>query len=103
MDIVSLLNNKSVWSLDLSHRCRHEAGTRVVCEALANKASWLKRLNMSCNALGEAGGQAIADAVSKNSSLHSLDLFCNALREGGAKAMRNALLNNQSLRYVDVL
>ncbi len=99
VDIVSLLNNTSVWSLDLSHRCRHAAGMRVVCEALVNKASWLRRLNMSCNAIGESGGHAIADAIAKNTSLHSLDLFCNNIKEGGAKAMCYALSNNKSLRY----
>jgi hypothetical protein len=98
MDIVSLLSNTSVWSLDLSHRCRHEAGIRVVCEALVNKASWLRRLNMSCNAMGESGCHAIAEAISKNSSLHSLDLFCNNIKEAGASALCVALLHNKTLR-----
>jgi Ran GTPase-activating protein (RanGAP) involved in mRNA processing and transport len=57
---------------------------------------------MQCNELGDAGGEAIAQALSCNRSLKFLDLDANSLGDVAARAMARVLETNSTLQELDL-
>ncbi|XP_069371809.1 dynein regulatory complex subunit 5 isoform X2 [Paralichthys olivaceus] len=95
-----LLAHPTLTELDLSHNVIRDAGARAVGKLL-NKSK-LMVLNMFDNEITDPGAEAIAHALSKNSTLVSLNLCLNRLGDKGGQAIGNALLNNNTLRHLNL-
>ena len=59
-------------------------------------------LNLEDNHIGDSGAQALAQALTNNTSLTSLNLTRNYIGDSGAKALATALTDNTSLIYLSL-
>ena len=59
-------------------------------------------LNLFRNCLGDGGGRALAESLSKNTTLTSLDLGGNGLGEGAGRALAETLRFNTVLTSLAV-
>ncbi|KAI4877557.1 hypothetical protein NFI96_028584, partial [Prochilodus magdalenae] len=90
-----LLDHPSLLELDLSHNLIGDRGTRALGKLL--NRSHLERLDIYNNQIQGSGAQALAHALSKNTSLLSLNLRLNRLGDEGGQALAQALLKNNTL------
>ncbi|KAM5165545.1 dynein regulatory complex subunit 5 [Mantella aurantiaca] len=90
-----LLDHPSLVHLDLSHNQISDRGARAIGKLL--NQSRLQILNLCNNNLCPHGAQAIAHALSKNSTLSTLNLRLNHMGDEGGQALCNALLHNSTL------
>uniref|UniRef100_UPI003AAC4306 dynein regulatory complex subunit 5 n=1 Tax=Centroberyx gerrardi TaxID=166262 RepID=UPI003AAC4306 len=93
-----LLDHPSLRELDLSHNLIGDRGARAIGKLL--NRSQLETLNIYDNNIRGPGAQAIAHALSKNSTLLSLNLRLNRLGDEGGQAVGQALLNNSTLLHL---
>ena len=77
--------NTTVTSLDLYNNALGECGGQALAEILRLNAT-LASLNLGFNGLGEGAGRALAEALRLNNTLASLDLRWNDLGDGRAAA-----------------
>uniref|UniRef100_A0A6J0T181 Dynein regulatory complex subunit 5 n=1 Tax=Pogona vitticeps TaxID=103695 RepID=A0A6J0T181_9SAUR len=93
--IKHLLDHPSLTELDLSHNLIADRGTRAVGKLI--NCSKLVTLNLCDNRIRATGAQAIAHALSKNSTLTSLNLRLNCIEDEGGQAICHALLVNSTV------
>lgn len=92
----------SLKVLDLhDNRLKSRFG-RCLGQTLGVKGLPLQFLDVSYNPLGDAGGIAIACALSENTELEQLNLFCNQLSDVTCNAMAAALKCNRQLRQLNL-
>lgn len=94
--IKHILEHPSIMELDLSHNLIGDKGARGIGKLL--QCSKLTKLNVGDNSIRAVGGQAIAHALTKNTTLTILNLELNRLGDEGGQAMFRALLKNDTLR-----
>ncbi|XP_030628529.1 dynein regulatory complex subunit 5 [Chanos chanos] len=95
-----LLEHPSLQELDLSHNIIGDRGARAIGKLL-NKSA-LKTLSVYDNQIQGPGAQAIAHALTKNTTLLSLNLRLNRIGDEGGQALAQALLKNETLVYLHV-
>ncbi|XP_056150114.1 dynein regulatory complex subunit 5 [Lampris incognitus] len=93
-----LLDHPSLRELDFSHNLIGDRGARAVSKLL--NRSKLETLNIYDNDIRGPGAQAIASALSKNSTLLSLNLRLNRLGDEGGQAIGKALRWNHTLLHL---
>ncbi|KAG9465554.1 hypothetical protein GDO78_018099 [Eleutherodactylus coqui] len=98
--IRSLLDRPSFVHLDLSHNQISDRGARAVGKLL--NQSQLQVLNLCNNNVRPHGAQAIAHALTKNSTLQILNLRLNHIGDEGGQALCNALQQNTSLQKIHI-
>ncbi|KAK3542468.1 hypothetical protein QTP86_025875 [Hemibagrus guttatus] len=95
MLVKHLLDHPSLLELDFSHNLIGDRGARAIGKLL--NRSCLVTLNIYDNRISGKGAQALAHALSKNTSLVSLNLRLNQLGDEGGQAIAQALLKNETL------
>ncbi|XP_071995904.1 dynein regulatory complex subunit 5 isoform X2 [Engystomops pustulosus] len=98
--IRSLLDHPSLVHLDLSHNQISDRGARAVWKLI--NQSQLRILNLCNNNIRPHGAQAIAHALTKNTTLQILNLRLNHIEDEGGTALCNALLQNTSLEKLHI-
>ncbi|XP_068921863.1 dynein regulatory complex subunit 5 [Petaurus breviceps papuanus] len=93
--IRSLLDHPSLTELDLSHNNIGDRGVRAAAKLINH--SHLRILNLANNKIRAAGAQALAHALSYNTTLLSLNLRLNCIEDEGGQALAHALQNNSAL------
>ncbi|KAF7646655.1 hypothetical protein LDENG_00184080 [Lucifuga dentata] len=93
-----MLDHPSLMELDLSHNLIGDRGARAVGKLL--NRSKLEILKLYDNNIRGSGAQALAHALTKNSTLLSLNLCLNRLGDEGGQAVGKALLKNKTLLYL---
>jgi hypothetical protein len=71
-------------------------------ERLRANESGLVALDVRGSNLGKRGGQAIGQALARNTTLTQLDLHRNSLAEGGGRAIGQALADNTTLTQLNL-
>jgi len=98
--------NKSLKQLDLEGNNISPDGAAKITEVLIEEdaaGAGLEVLNMSHNAIGEGGGQAMAEMLEVNQSLRVLDLGNTELGMRSLVALATSLNHhNRSLHYLNV-
>ncbi|XP_043859345.1 dynein regulatory complex subunit 5 [Dromiciops gliroides] len=93
--IRSLLDHPALLELDLSHNNIGDRGVRAAAKLINH--SQLKILNLANNKIRALGAQALAHALSYNTTLLSLNLRLNCIEDEGGQALAHALQNNSTL------
>ncbi|KAL7888582.1 hypothetical protein AOLI_G00035560 [Acnodon oligacanthus] len=99
--IGKLLNRSRLERLDIYDNQIRGSGAQALAHALSKNTSLLF-LNLRLNRLGDEGGQAVAQALQKNGTLQNLNLGANELTEPTATAMSHALVQNSTLRSLNL-
>ncbi|KAL6486701.1 hypothetical protein MHYP_G00060930 [Metynnis hypsauchen] len=99
--IGKLLNRSRLERLDIYDNQIRGSGAQALAHALSKNTSLLY-LNLRLNRLGDEGGQAVAQALLKNGSLQNLNLGANELTEPTATAVSHALVQNSTLRSLNL-
>ena len=94
--IKHILEHPGLTELDLSHNVIRDKGARGIGKLLT--CSRLTKLNVGDNQIRAMGGQAIAHALTKNTTLTYLNLELNRLGDEGGQAIFRALLKNDTLQ-----
>jgi Ran GTPase-activating protein (RanGAP) involved in mRNA processing and transport len=90
-----------VRELDLSHNAIGDAGAAAIGQALGQSVS-LQVLVLAGNGVSKYGALYIAKGLKQNSTLLKLDLSTNAISDAGAAALAEALQFNHALKSLDV-
>lgn len=98
----SLIINKTVTFLDLSHNKITSEGARSVARLLAEANGQLKNLILTNNQLGPNAGMCLGKAMALNKSLKSINLRLNRLGEEGGINLLSQLKNNHTLTEIDL-
>ncbi|XP_036438696.1 LOW QUALITY PROTEIN: dynein regulatory complex subunit 5 [Colossoma macropomum] len=99
--IGKLLNRSRLEWLDIYDNQIQGSGAQALAHALSKNTSLLY-FNLRLNRLGDEGGQAVAQALLKNSTLQNLNLGANELTEPTATALSHALVQNSTLRSLNL-
>ena len=71
-------------------------------ERLTQNDPTLQKLKLEFSGIGDAGAQAIADALRQNSTLQQLELRGNGIGDEGAQAITDALRESSTLAKLDL-
>ncbi|XP_043074549.1 dynein regulatory complex subunit 5 [Puntigrus tetrazona] len=93
--VSQLLDHPSLQELDFSHNHIGDRGARAIGKLLTR--AQLKRLVVCNNQIRGPGAQALAHALSRNTSLVSLNLRLNRVGDEGGQALAQALVKNGTL------
>ncbi|KAM8998913.1 dynein regulatory complex subunit 5 [Sarcophilus harrisii] len=98
--IRSLLDHPALMELDLSHNSVGDRGMRAAAKLINH--SQLRILNLANNKIRAAGAQALAHALSYNTTLLSLNLRLNCIEDEGGQALGHALQTNSTLTSLNL-
>lgn len=93
--------NSSITNLDLSMNALLDAGSKIIAELIKHTSS-ITTLKLSYNMIGNEGIKPIAEALKSNSSITKLDLEWNQIGDEGAKVLAEALAFNSTLKAIDL-
>ena len=91
----------SLQVLDVSFNAIGDDGAEALAEALHTNNS-LQVLNVSNNVISVDGAKVLAGALHVNKTLKTLHLRCNKIGAEGAVSLSEALVHNQTLQKLDV-
>ena len=60
----------------------------------------MKRLDLSCNSIGDAGGELLAEALDDQLSIEYLNLQRNSLRVSSGSMFAQSLKNNDTIKHL---
>ena len=100
-ELAKLVASTVLLELDLSGNSVGEAGSGVLCAALASNTS-LTKVSLSNNPLRGAGCDHVADMLRKNTSLETLGMSSCGLTDKCTQSLSDALCSNQHLTELDV-
>ena len=92
-------NDPTLTTIDLSWNHIGEAGAQALAEALKINTS-VTTIALYQNNIGDAGAQALAEALKTNTSVKEIDLKGNNIGEAGAQALAEALKINTSVTTI---
>ncbi|CAE7525324.1 NLRC3 [Symbiodinium microadriaticum] len=78
-----------------------DAGAQALAEALKENKT-VKRFDFFDHRIGYAGAQALAGALMENKTLREIQLACNQIGDAGAQAFAEALKENKSVTEVSL-
>lgn len=87
MLVAHIMDHPVLAILDLSHNAIGDRGARALGKLLTHGRCRLERLALADNVIRAAGAQALAHALTRNSTLQSLDLRLNRLADDGGQAI----------------
>ncbi|XP_027694185.1 dynein regulatory complex subunit 5 [Vombatus ursinus] len=93
--IRSLMDHPALLELDLSHNNIGDRGVRAAAKLINH--SHLQILKLANNKIRALGAQALAHALSYNTTLLSLNLRLNCIEDEGGQALAHALQSNSTL------
>ncbi|KAK6488904.1 dynein regulatory complex subunit 5 [Huso huso] len=96
--INSLLDHPFLTVLDLSHNLIGDRGARAIGKLINERK--MKSITVYDNKIRAHGAQAIAYALTKNTTLTSLNLRLNQIGDEGGQAIAHALLKNATLTNI---
>lgn len=97
----ALAANASLVEVDLCGNALGEAGGRALATVLEPNTT-LRVLKLGCALLGDVGGREVAAALATNTGLWELVLAQNHLGEGSGHAIAAALTTNTTLRKLSL-
>jgi len=95
-----LLGNKSLTRLDLSHNAISDAGARAIAKLVNN--SVLEEVDLRDNKIAAAGAKQLGRALRGNTTLHSLNVRLNRFKDGGGRDFFRGICGNTTLRELNV-
>jgi len=99
----ALLENNVVTSLNLSRNGLNNISAQYIAEMLINDTRChLTELNLSCNAIEDAGAYAISQALEENNTLEVLNLEENEIEKEGANDLAKSLAFNKKLKSLNL-
>ena len=102
MIVGGLVENRHLFSLDLSHNRISDAGAAALGTVMMQPCLRLKTLDLSDNDIRSEGARMIGDALAVNNRLTWLSLRMNRLGDVGGEAIFGALRYNDTLSYLDL-
>ncbi|KFP85674.1 T-complex-associated testis-expressed protein 1, partial [Acanthisitta chloris] len=94
----NLLDHPCLVELNLSHNLIRDKGAQALGE-LINR-SRLETLDLGNNQICHLGAEALAKALTENSTLTSLNLRLNCVGDKGGEVIGRALLTNTTLKFI---
>ena len=98
---LSLQNNHSLSTLNLSYNSLRKSGTEKIVKGLKYNSS-IKDLNLSANIIGDEGAECIKNLLSTNKTLTKLDISGNAFTDTGISKIAAGLAKNETLNTLDL-
>uniref|UniRef100_A0A8C5HPG3 T-complex-associated-testis-expressed 1 n=1 Tax=Gouania willdenowi TaxID=441366 RepID=A0A8C5HPG3_GOUWI len=90
----TLLNNKTLLELDLGATGLTTSTASPLSDALEHNTT-LRKINLSCNKLGQVGGKALECAMAKNSSIIECDLQMTEVDQKFLSCINRKVIHNQ--------
>ena len=95
-----LHKNTMLTTLSLHHNYVQSPGLKMLCEALSGGYTHLNFLDLSSNQIDDEGGKELGKMLCSNRSLKSLNLRDNALRQATGVALVDALTKNRTVENI---